>query len=522
MSNKSQTTISFTVRKSGRNTNKINYNEKLIEKSSIGLQNNKPIVSKCDKSVNQKKTETKSRIRKYSNNKLDENKDELSSSPSKLKKSSDNDQNLCSKEISLFAKTKQLLSPSIVDYIIGRDSECDRIKKLIESHLNDCKPMSLYISGPAGTGKTLSVNHVINRLHETIQFKLININCMSFRNTNAIFNKIFKQFDNKKNSKQTDCLQSIKSLMTDNKSNQMIVLILDEIDQLESKSQEVLNNIFLWPQLANSKLILIGIANALDFTTRTLSRLKAIGLSTIEEMHFMPYNKDQIVKIIENRIEKATNERNILISSVALQLCARKIASCSGDIRKALDVCRRAIDLVESKPKSDISQLSVSPLKLTNDDGFNSGSPKKSASKSNCVDIQQIMSVLNQVYGQRTDKTEENGKQSLPFHQQIILCALLVCNKQKKLKSVKLCECYQIFVNICEKRGISYNGKNEGEFMNMCQLLDDYGFVTIKNATQSVRNAKLSLRVDESEIEHSLSDKAFLKSILQQSGSYVS
>jgi cell division control protein 6 len=302
----------------------------------------------------------------------------------------------------------------------------------------------------------------------------------------------------------------------------MIVLILDEIDQLESKSQEVLNNIFSWPQLANSKLILIGIANALDFTTRTLSRLKAIGLSTIKEMHFMPYNKDQIVKIIENRIEKATNEQNILISSVAIQLCARKIASCSGDIRKALDVCRRAIDLVESKHKSDNCELSVSPLKLKNDDGFNSGSPKKIASESNCVDIQQIMSVLNQVYGQRSDKTEENGKQSLPFHQQVILCALLVCNKQKKLKSVKLGECHQIFVNICEKRGISYNGKNEGEFMNMCQLLDDYGFVTIKNATQSVRNAKLSLRVDESEIEHSLSDKAFLKSILQQSGSYVS
>jgi cell division control protein 6 len=469
------------------------------------------------------KIETKSRIRKHSNNKLDENKDEssLSSSPSKLKKISDNEQNMCSNEMSLFAKTKQLLSPSIVDYIIGRDSECDRIKNLIESHLNDCKPMSLYISGPAGTGKTLSVNHVMNRLHQTIQFKLININCMSFRNTNAIFNKIFKQFDNKKHSKQTDCLQSIKSLMTDKNSNQMIVLILDEIDQLESKSQEVLNNIFSWPQLANSKLILIGIANALDFTTRTLSRLKAIGLSTIEEMHFMPYNKDQIVKIIENRIEKATNERNILISSFALQLCARKIASCSGDIRKALDVCRRAIDLVESKHKPDISQLSVSPLKLKNDNESNSGSPKKSASKSNCVDIEQIMSVLNQVYGQRTDKTEENGKQSLPFNQQVILCALLVCTKEKKLKSVKLSECHQIFVNICQKRGISYNGKNEGDFMNMCQLLDDYGFVTIKNATQSVRNAKLSLRVDESEIEHSLSDRAFLKSILQQSGSYI-
>jgi len=302
----------------------------------------------------------------------------------------------------------------------------------------------------------------------------------------------------------------------------MIVMILDEIDQLESKSQEVLSNIFCWTNLEGSRLVLIGIANALDFTTRILSGLKAIGLLSIEEMQFMPYNKNQIVEIIEDRIKRVSDERNVLISSVALQLCARKIASCSGDIRKALDVCRRAIELVESKDKSDISQLSVSPLKLTNDDGFNSGSPKKSAPKSNCVDVEQIMSVLNQVYGQKSDKTEGDSRQSLPFHQQVILCALLVLSKQKKLKEAKLSECHKIFVNICSKRGISYNGKNEAEFMNMCQLLEVYGFVTIKNGSQTVRNAKLSLRVDESEIEHLLSDKSFLKSILQQSSNYVS
>ena len=36
------------------------------------------------------------------------------------------------------------------------------------------------------------------------------------------------------------------------------ILILDEMDQLESKHQEILYTMFEWPSLPKSKLILIG------------------------------------------------------------------------------------------------------------------------------------------------------------------------------------------------------------------------------------------------------------------------
>jgi len=56
-------------------------------------------------------------------------------------------------------------------------------------------------------------------------------------------------------------------------SKKLILLVLDEIDQLESKCQEVLYTLFEWPYLNNSKLILVGIANALDLTDRILPRI---------------------------------------------------------------------------------------------------------------------------------------------------------------------------------------------------------------------------------------------------------
>ena len=51
-------------------------------------------------------------------------------------------------------------------------------------------------------------------------------------------------------------------------SKQTILLILDEIDQLDSKSQEVLYTLFELPYLNESKLVLVGIANALDLRDR--------------------------------------------------------------------------------------------------------------------------------------------------------------------------------------------------------------------------------------------------------------
>lgn len=56
----------------------------------------------------------------------------------------------------------------------------------------------------------------------------------------------------------------------------MLVLVLDEIDCLGSTAgKEILYKLFEWPCLELSRLVLIGIANALDLTKRILPRLAA-------------------------------------------------------------------------------------------------------------------------------------------------------------------------------------------------------------------------------------------------------
>ena len=43
-----------------------------------------------------------------------------------------------------------------------------------------------------------------------------------------------------------------------------------------------------------------------------------------------------------------TLEGHVVLDPSAVQFCARKVAAVAGDMRRALDVCRRAVEMVEA------------------------------------------------------------------------------------------------------------------------------------------------------------------------------
>lgn len=96
--------------------------------------------------------------------------------------------------------------------------------------------------------------------------------------------------------------------------------MLDEIDQLINKKQSVLYTVFEWPLRAKSKIVLVGIANALDLTDRVLPRLHARPDLQLELMHFLPYTKQQIINIFTAKLkEEMTTD---LFSPLAIQMLA--------------------------------------------------------------------------------------------------------------------------------------------------------------------------------------------------------
>lgn len=162
------------------------------------------------------------------------------------------------------------------------------------------------------------------------------------------------------------------------------MLILDEIDHIlspSSSSRDLLNTLFALAHSPSSSLTLIGIANALDLTSRAL-HLPTFNLPTSSKgksklislgpqlLPFPPYDFKTIESIIKQRLGRLNstypfsveeeslvgNEDGLpLVSPMALTFCAKKVAAGTGDIRTALQVVRNAIGIVENEERSRLN-----------------------------------------------------------------------------------------------------------------------------------------------------------------------
>jgi Cdc6-like AAA superfamily ATPase len=72
-----------------------------------------------------------------------------------------------------YLEAKKLLHASIPERIVSRTKETDDIKTYLETCFNENKTLSLYVNGPPGTGKTVSICHVLDSLKVNIFFNEI-------------------------------------------------------------------------------------------------------------------------------------------------------------------------------------------------------------------------------------------------------------------------------------------------------------------------------------------------------------
>lgn len=262
-------------------------------------------------------------------------------------------------ESSQYQNARLALHKSEAEDLPGREKELDSLREFLRKHLEQESSGSLYISGPPGTGKTSCLSKVMQEPEFRSQLKSVYINCTAVKSAAAIYGKMIDELSISNSTKSGKNNKAIIEKYLRSKHKQLL-LVLDEIDQLESKRQSVLYSIFEWPSLPGAKLILVGMANALDLTDRILPRLQVRCELKPTLMHFASYTKQQICDIISARLSQG--DASDALTRSAIQLLAAKVAAISGDIRRALDISRRAIELVESDKIADV-------LRPMNDNG---------------------------------------------------------------------------------------------------------------------------------------------------------
>ena len=217
----------------------------------------------------------------------------------------------------------------------------------------------MYVHGVPGTGKTATVLESIKALTAVSErkvkgrksiagkpnvpkFKFIEINGLKLSDPYQAYSLIYQELTGNKASSKKAC-DYLEHYFLKGCKDEFIVLMVDELDVLCTKKQTILYHLFDWPNHQESNLIVIAIANAMDLPERVM-KSRIVSRLGVTRSPFHGYTHQELHQIISSRLEglKCFDED-------AIQLVSRKVAAASGDARRALDICRRAVLISENR-----------------------------------------------------------------------------------------------------------------------------------------------------------------------------
>ena len=118
--------------------------------------------------------------------------------------------------------------------------------------------------------------------------------------------------------------------------------------------------------------------------------------------------------IIQSRL---TSVPSHIVDPDAVQFASRKIAAVSGDARRALDICRRAVEIAEAEVADAQNPLLATPSKRRKHEGLNG------LGKRNCGKV--TIATVKQAINEATSSPLQQYLKALPLASKVFLAAIL-------------------------------------------------------------------------------------------------
>jgi len=264
---------------------------------------------------------------------------------------------------SLF-KNKGVLSPHFVpETLLYRENELRSVMRGIAPALRGQRATNMFLYGKTGTGKTVCVKHVLDKLmdRKSVNALSVYMNCRVYDSRYKTLQKCVSEFQPgfAKTGYSFAILyeEFLDWIEGENKDStpKHVVIALDEIDLVKDLDSLIYSLTRSNDDLKKGSVSILGVSNKVDFKTRLSARSKSSLCET--ELVFNPYNAEQLQGILKQRVSDAFKEGAVTDS--AINLAAAIAASENGDARYALTLLMRAGELAEKKSLKKIEDKDV-------------------------------------------------------------------------------------------------------------------------------------------------------------------
>ncbi|THG96659.1 hypothetical protein EW026_g5214 [Hermanssonia centrifuga] len=403
-----------------------------------------------------------------------------------------------------------------------RDEEYQKVVRAVGELLEDGSGGCVYISGVPGTGKTATVHAVVRELkrmaeqnvseilpppsllskekkpsngdqQESNPFTYVEINGLRIPEPSAAYSLLWEAVSGHDVQREGHLKMGAKEALKRleryfgsgggeaGPGGHACVVLMDELDQLMTTKQDVVYNFFNWPTLVGSKLVVLAVANTMDLPERVMTGRVRSRLGMVR-INFQPYSTPQLEQIVKSRLlsaKEGVSEGSApdVIAPDGIKFAAMKVSSISGDARRVLDICRRAVELVQ--PYSRTARTD---------------------------DVKQVI------------KDMQNSPiaaylRELSFHERIMLAALLRCIRKEGVEEIKWGDIQRqhlLYIPILADDEDPNRRPTPGELTVVLDSLSASRAVLCEDGTLALRKPederRVVLNLEHSEVERELAE----------------
>jgi cell division control protein 6 len=232
---------------------------------------------------------------------------------------------------------------------------------------------------------------------------------------------------------------------------------------------------------------------------------ECLNLGEPQLVNFNPYKVEEISAIIKDRLSSLNQDKDApaIIQPQAIELCARKVAAATGDLRKALDVCRQAIEMaeIEAKKKPSAGRPAVLGEQKSNNQSLATTTTPK-------VTIAHVVKVMNVVFGSPSVQKIRQCN----FQQKVALGVMVVmrATPSKQKDQMTLGRFQEQYTTLCSVSDI-ITPVSRTELNDLVSMLETTGLLAVAKAKEE-RQRKINLAVQDAEILQVIREVAVLHS----------